>query len=444
MSQPAELPEWLLADLGPTLVLATLLTGSRRGATELVAETLARDRSWAGEQDGYDLRPRLRVAVVRSFIGSPLGRSRPPSTATGLDALPGVVRAAVVLRDVEHLTVGEIATILDRPGKRLVAELGQVVDDHAPEIARLTPSAPPASELPARFAVAAGSVRRTRRRRALVVGLTAVLAAVAVAVPTVVLPRLPVEVREPGTWRYSHQVRLAPGWLLVLRSIQSESETTLIQVPRPGADPAECTVSVWVRGAQVDRSGESEPISVRSRPGELLTGPGSAVKLNWQYAPGAWASAECGAPAGEDADLLRQLAAAVRFSDSRQPLPFMLTRLPEGYRVDTVGEMFQPMWGTERVWGPTVLLEPPVDSYRPAVIVGPDLTGTGVSSSSASVRCLAADGTVCVSTFGTDDQVPANPAMLRWALGQTVERVQVAADPDDRSTWFDAVDLPTG
>ena len=125
-------------------------------------------------------------------------------------------------------------------------------------------------------------------------------------------------------------MRLAPGWLLVVRSIQAESETTVIRVPQPGADPAECTVTVRVRGAQADRSGDSRPISVRSRPGELLTGPGSTVTLNWEYAPGAWASAECGFPAGDDADLVLELAASVRFGDSRQPLPFLLTQLPRG------------------------------------------------------------------------------------------------------------------
>jgi hypothetical protein len=444
MSQPAELPPWLLADLGPTMVLATVLTGSGRGATELVAESLARDRSWTDVQDGYDLRPRLRVAVVRSFLASPLGRSRPPGSATGLDALPGVVRAGVVLRDAEHLTVGEIATILDRPAKRVVADLGRLPDDYRAELAHLTRLAPSVGQLPDRFTTASRSVRRGRRRRTVLIGLAAALTAVAVAVPTVVLPRLPVDVREPGTWRYSHDVRLAPGWLLVLRSIQSDSETTVIRVPQPRADPAECTVTVRVRGAQADRSGDSKPISVRSRPGELLTGPGSAVKVNWQYAPGAWASAECGSPAGDDAGLALELAASVRFGDSRQLLPFLLSPLPEGYRVDTVGEVFQPMWGSDRGWGPTVLLEPPVDSYRPAVMVGPDLTGSGDSSASTIVRCLAADGTVCVSTFGTDDQVPANQAMLRWVLGQTVDGVQLAADPADRSTWFDAIDLPTG
>ena len=87
------------------------------------------------------------------------------------------------------------------------------------------------------------------------------------------------------------------------------------------------------------------------------------------------------------------------------------------------------MWGSDRGWGPTVLLEPPVDSYRPAVMVGPDLTGSGDGSASTIVRCLGADGTVCVSTFGTDDQVPANQAMLRWVLGQTVDVVQLGGRP---------------
>ena len=107
---PAVLPGWLLAELGPTLGLATVLAGSTRGAADLVADTLARDRSWLAVEDGPDPTPRLRTAVVRTFLGSPLGRSRPPGSAAGLDALTGAARTAVALRDLEQLNTGEIAT----------------------------------------------------------------------------------------------------------------------------------------------------------------------------------------------------------------------------------------------------------------------------------------------------------------------------------------------
>ncbi|HEY5787290.1 MAG TPA: hypothetical protein VIT65_21200 [Microlunatus sp.] len=114
---PAVLPGWLLTEHSPTLEPATVLAGSTRGASDLVADTLARDRSWLTVEDGPDPTPRLRMAVVHTFLGSPLGRSTPPGSAAGLDALTGATRTAVTLRDLERLNTGEIATIMDRPGK---------------------------------------------------------------------------------------------------------------------------------------------------------------------------------------------------------------------------------------------------------------------------------------------------------------------------------------
>ena len=181
---PAALPGWLLAELGPTLGLATVLAGSTRGAADLVTETLARDRSWLAVEDGPDPTPRLRAAVVRTFLGSPLGRSKPPGSATGLDALAGATRTAVVLRDLEQLNTGEIATVMDRPGKGIAQRLATVpTGHHDTEIAELRttgsrrstrcPAASPGRPVPS---------DGSRRRR------TAALAALAVAVVAAVRP----------------------------------------------------------------------------------------------------------------------------------------------------------------------------------------------------------------------------------------------------------------
>ena len=96
------------------------------------------------------------------------------------------------------------------------------------------------------------------------------------------------------------------------------------------------------------------------------------MNVYWEYAPGAWASVECDSPVPVRREAMVGIAEAVRFHDVRQALPYTLTALPEGYRIRTVGETFAPLYG-DVVWGPTVLLEPPADSYWAAVIVGPDL-----------------------------------------------------------------------
>ena len=439
---PAVLPGWLLTELGPTLGLATVLAGSTRGASDLVADTLARDRSWLAVEDGPDPTPRLRTAVVRTFLGSPLGRSRPPGSAAGLDALTGAARTAVTLRDLERLNTGEIATIMDRPGKGIAQQLASVPTGyHDAEIAELRTLAPSVDQVsggfvratgrPAVPSAAHGRARgprpRRRGRRAL---------------PSVVLSHLPVEVRRAGEWRYSHEVKLATGWKLLSRSIDPEVETTVLQVPSGADDPADCTVLVRVAGVLPDLPGSRvDDGHGAGSAGEDRHPPGDTVNVYWEYAPGAWASVECDSQVPLRREAMVGIAEAVRFHDVRQALPYTLTALPEGYRIRTVGETFAPLYG-DVVWGPTVLLEPPADSYWAAVIVGPDLAELGGVSAETTVSCLDPDRSLCVSAFQMDDQVAPNRGMSRRTVATTLANLRPAADPSDRSTWFDASTLP--
>jgi hypothetical protein len=440
---PAAPPGWLLTELGPTLALATVLAGSTRGASDLVADALARDRSWSTVEDGTDPTPRLRTAVVRTFLDSPLGRSRPPGSATGLDALTGVTRTAVTLRDLERLNTGEIATIMDRPGKGIAQQLASVpAGYHDAEIAELRTLAPSAGQVSDGFARASRAVRRSRRRRTGLLAALALAVVAAVALPNLVLSHLPVEVRRAGEWRYSHEVKLATGWKLMSRSIDPEAETTIVQVPSGADDPADCTVLVRVASVLPDIPGSRvDAATVRGRPAKLATRPGNTVNVYWEYAPGAWASVECDSRVPVRRETMVGIAEAVRFRDVRQALPFTLTALPEGYRIRTVGETFAPLYG-DVVWGPTVLLEPPADSYWAAILVGPDLAELAGVSSQTIVSCLDPDRSLCVSAFQMDDQVAPNRGMSRRAVATTLANLRAAADPSDRATWFDASTLP--
>ena len=440
---PAVLPAWLLAELGPTLGLATVLAGSTRGAADLVADTLARDRSWLAVENSPDPAPPLRAAVVRTFLGSPLGRSKPPGSAAGLDALTGVTRTAVVLRDLEHLNTGEIATVMDRPGKGIAQQLATVPTRyHDAEIAELSRLAPAPDQVSAGFARATRAVRRTRGRRTAALAALAFAVVAAVLLPTVVQSHLPVEVRPAGEWRYSHEVKLATGWKLLSRSIDPEVETTVQQVPTSADDPADCTVLVRVAGVLPDLpSSQVDEATVRGRPAKIASRPGDTVNVYWAYAPGAWASVECDARVSVRRETMVGIAEAVRFHDARQALPYTLTALPEGYRIRTVGETFAPLYG-DVVWGPTVLLEPPADSYWAAILVGPDLAELGGVSSETIVSCLDPDRSLCVSAFQMDDQVAPNRGMSRRTVATTLADLRPAADPGDRSTWFDATTLP--
>lgn len=441
-------PDSVLAELGPTLGLAAVLAGSTRGAAELVAETLARDRSLlngrAGIEadDGFDPTPRLRTAVIREFLASPLGRSRPPAGATGLDALGGLARAAVVLRDREQLTTGEIVSILDGPARRVTAELAAVPPGSCDaEIAELAALAPPATEVSRRYPTVLRSRQRSRRQRTGGLALAVFLVAAAVLVPTLVLPWLPVEVRDRGVWRYSHEVILASGWQLAYRSIEADRETTTILVPGLRAEPTPCTVTVLVRGVAADRDDDAERATVRGRPAEIVGPPGNAT-VNWEYAAEAWASAECSTRVTTSTSLLLDIAAAVRFRDSRQLLPFRVTALPAGYAVQTVGEAFLPANGIPP-WGPILHLQPPPNSGRPSILVGPDLSVGSYRSPDSSESCLGAEQPVCVTAFRTDAQVPVDQRMLRYTVALAVDQLILATSPGDRSTWYDAITLPT-
>ncbi len=223
------------------------------------------------------------------------------------------------------------------------------------------------------FVRANRAVGRTRRRRTAALAALTLAVVAAVALPSVVLSHLPVEVRRAGEWRYSHEVKLATGWKLLSRSIDPEVETTVLQVPSGADDPADCTVLVRVAGVLPDLpSSRVDAATVRGRPAKIATRPGDTVNVYWEYAPGAWASVECDSQVPLRREAMVGIAEAVRFHDVRQALPYTLTALPEGYRIRTVGETFAPLYG-DVVWGPTVLLEPPADSYWAAVIVGPDL-----------------------------------------------------------------------
>lgn len=437
MRRPAGLPDRLQAELEPTLQLAVVLTGSTPGAIELAAAALAGDPSWVGADDGHELLPRLRTTVVRAFLSAPLGRSRPPATATGLDALAGPARTAVLLRDGERLTIGEIAGIMDRPGRRVAADLGATpAGAHDGEIAVLRRVAPSPAQVADRYAATSRRLRSRRRTRTALLAAAGAVLAAAVAVPTMIIPSLPHDVRPLGQWRFSHEVRPLDGWQIRYRSITADTEVTGLSLPQADPVRTNCTVTVTTSGETPRRSGPTTPTTVAGRPGVLVDEPGTDLALNWRYAEDAWAAIEC--PAGPATEsLLRRVAGAVRFDDRRQLLPFTLTALPASYRIRMVGQVDEAP-----DWGPFVVLDPPDDSYWPVLLIGPH-TSTDGASDDGFERCLGADRTVCVTAAQSDDQIPVNRGIQSRVLSDTVGLVRLAPDPADRSTWFDAIDLPS-
>ncbi|HYI56485.1 MAG TPA: hypothetical protein VEX57_21130, partial [Microlunatus sp.] len=340
--------------------------------------------------------------------------------------------------DGERLTVGEIASILDRPPKRVAADLAEVpAGDHDPEIAELTALAPPAAAVADRLAGAVRRVRSRRRRRTGLLTAAVVALTVAVAVPTMVLPRLPAQLKPAAEWRFSHEIRPPEGWRISYRAIYPDHEQTNVSIPWPAQDRTACLVTVsTIPGEDPGQTTDTteQPTSVGGRPGVLIDAGGNDLTLAWRYADDAWASVQCpNAPV--PAATLQELAGSVRFRNVRQLLPFMLDALPDGYRIRTVGESFE-----DPDWGPFLVLDPPDDSYWPIVLIGPNTSDADLGT--ASERCLGADRSICVTAAQSDDQIPVQSGVGRSVLATVVADLRLAPDPTDRAGWFDATGLP--
>jgi hypothetical protein len=439
----AAVPIWLLAELGPALRLATALTGSPARAADLVAETLVRDATgdatWAVAA-AADPEPLLRAATVRRFLRE---RPRPDPGVTGLDALPRPARASVVLRDGERLTTAEIATIVDRPVRQVAADLAAHPGGYDLEIADRYAHSPAAEEVASRYPAAVHRARTRRRHRRGWVGLglvvAATVAAAAVLLPSVLLRVDPPEVRVPGEWRFTHHLRRSSGWSVDQRILNPDHEYTVVEAAS-GVEPTRCIVSLGGGPLSAGVRSRGRPERIAHWQGYYVERRFEEPRLTWEYAPGAVATVSCFqdvAPA-----TLVSVAEAVRFEDSRVRLPFMIGSLPTGYEVASIDER-----GAGTRVG--VTLQPTESMAVPSVIVW-------YGGDEPADRCVSADGSrrtggeigptggpgVCLTASWSAEEAPYALGRVQRALDQVQDRLRLAPDLTDRTTWFDALDLP--
>lgn len=419
---PDALPGWLLAELDPVLGLAVDLTDTVEQATELVAEALARDPSWSMLPAGHDPVPVLRAGVVRTCLR---GGGEP-------------ARAAVVLRERERLTIGEIATLLDRPPKRVLADLaggsplGPVGD---------RPGAPPpVTKVAERYAELVPQIRResgTRRRlvgAGLLVGALVVIGAV--AGPTLAGRLLPPDLRDPGEWRFSHRVALADGWSIEQRLLTPDREQTVIQLPTTNGDPGSCTVTLTEQPDLVSPETETHPVRVAGHDATYVDDPRADPAVVWSLADGHDVTVSCSRLVTAES-LQLQVADAVVLDADRARVPFTLTARPAGYRIAMVS------WSGPGAREVLVELAPDDVSAAPTIVVS---SGRPVPAD----RCFPADGTVRTArtVVPRPDEIcltaswsTRDPAAGR-ALDEVSGLLQRAADVTDPRTWFDADALP--
>lgn len=424
---PDALPGWLLAELDPVVGLAARLTDTAGQATELVAEALAREPSWTELPAGHDPVPMLRAGVVRTYLR---GGGEP-------------VRAAVVLRERERLTIGEIATLVDRPPKRVLADLSGgsppgPVDDRG----GVAPSKAAVAE---QYAAVVPQIRREsgHRRRLVGVGLLvgALVVTGAVAGPTLAVRLLPPDLREPGEWRFSHRVALADGWSIEQRLLTADEERTVVQLPTTNGDPGSCTVTLTGRLDPVPPDAETHPVRVAGHDATYVDDPRTDPAVVWF--PDDDHAVVVGCSRLVTAESLHlQVADAVVFDREPMGVPFTLTDRPEGYRIAMVS-WFGPA-------GADVAVELTPDD----VVAAPSVLVTRGLPEPAD-RCLLADGAarsavtvvprddeICLrASWSTDGTTVAGRSTQR-ALDEISGLLRSAPDPADPSTWFAADDLP--
>lgn len=312
------------ADLDRLAELAACMGGS--AAAELIARVLPR-------RDGEEL-PDLRNRLARAALRTPTGPTLVPDDgdvpiATWLERLPVADRVLLTLRYGEHLTVSEVARIIERPTPEIESRLTTLTRDvPAPAeadltfgLARLAEAAPGPAELA--HAVTHATRRRTRRRRA-VAGVLALAAtfALIVAVTVQIGQRSPdLAFANPGTWQVTHQVDPSPGWSVSGFSLTRDDETTRV---RRGDHECEVRIEFW---SPIEPWPEIKP---PSRP--VLLGPWradlvgqTAIRLD-----GGGGRMTVGCPPEVGVEALIQLAQSVRFAARPIRVPLRVRELRRG------------------------------------------------------------------------------------------------------------------
>lgn len=488
--------------LSDLLGTAMALTGTAPAATALVGEVSVRARRRRSRIDPGDPAPGLRLLLMQTYLaarpaksvadpapeaeaietvvagaagssecGARGGRDDIDRLASRLDRLTRTQRAAVLLSFRDRLTYAEIAAILDRgvaKVARSVVDAQTGLDAEPYEIVAALDRLSAAASEPAKTQAAAVRFERrqaVRRRRAgLAMGVVAVVLALAVAIPTVIIPRLfPVHVRAAGEWAYGYESTPPAGLRITERFLLRNSETSYLSEGL--GDDKGCTVEVSVPGTVPSDAPSASPgtgksdraVTVNGRRGWFADPDHTGTTaLWWEYAPSASAVVSCDRDDAEP--LMLSLATAVRFTEVPLVLPFRVGALPSGYEVTAVGTSSQALGHGKLV---SALVVAPVgegeDSDNSIFVYIPGerlhsghprtVKVNGVDAVLAiedgnlslclpvqtSSICLASSSVAGEGATKADD-----PEVRR--LVDLAAQLTFPADVSNRSTWFDARD----
>jgi hypothetical protein len=259
-------------------------------------------------------------------------------------------------------------------------------------------------------------------------GLAALLLAGVLVLPSMVLRLVPPELRAPGEWRFTHRVEPVAGMVVTQRILTADEELTILNPDPAGPDLAVCTVEVRF-AAPEPASPLDRPVRIRAWRAVSVDESDSDPRVTWSYAAGRRASVYCSRD-GISSSTLLAVAKAVRFTDSRVRLPFTFDSLPRDYQVYSIDEYTGH--GSDIV---SLGLQPIDRASIPSIAVR-------YGSSEAAHRCLGEAGQICLSVRWSAEEAFGAEATVRQSLDRVSDRIRPAPDLADRSTWFDAVDLP--
>lgn len=472
---------WVADRCAALTPLASALTDTTATAAALLGASLARSKRRGGPPGSETERVRAQVATVylgrsNAWADSPVEISPDvtDSTVGTLASLTRLQRVIWALREVEELTQAEIASILDRPPAvvaRALTEAYATLDADADAdttlLRRRIVAQPDLADVRSAYRRAQRRrSRRTSRVRGLVVLGVLVLGAV-IAIPTMVLPRLPVFVREAGEWTFMHTVTSPQGWEIRSRFLSPSSEGTLLRRTYGGA--ITCTAAIVLDSAQSTdvtpaRSTDVDPttqVRINGRPGTYDAAAVNGATLTWAVTEGVQARVICQAQTMQDlGESGRQsivlIAESVRFHRTPVTMPYALTRLPDRYAVEALTT------DSDDSTSLTLSAEDPeqsdvnlVVSYQNGASTNPQVRPRPVRVGDRDAvlsrdpnhptlcfapREASTPTTVCVAAYwpALRDGISPVPDAVIALLTETAASLTFASDTTDRSTWVDA------
>ena len=375
------------------------------------------------------------------------------------DKLPRLQRAVVMLSCLEGITYAEIAGIVDRSTARVGIELHRAlatINADPYEIRAALDISTWRVPAPVDVSRALRRLTKTRTRRRRRIGLAGVAAGTAVAVllTSSVVHRPLVEPRQSGAWAFSHIVRPTPGWSVQSQTVERDWETTILRADPPNGE--RCSVSVGAAGANWVRQLPRKPtrVWVGARSAFYAEGVwpnGGGAMLWWEYADSAWVIIECGSVVAPR-KALPELASHVTLTPEPILLPYRIRSVPRHYQVTAI---------TKGLVSNSTVASLARNDYPEGIIhvsirYPAGLPMYGVNNSSlvsryargrhAAVCRPFANSHICVrgdlSTPGSMD-IAAQPGAMA-VIDQIASNLELASNPIDLTSWFDARDaLPS-